>query len=63
MYNTYMENLINSDQITESDEIIYLKLFQERKFNRIRELFKKKYPYIYKQNEDVFLNVNVFKVK
>ena len=66
MYNTYMENLINSAEITESDEIMYLKLFQERKFNRIRELFKKIYPYIYKQNEDVILNVKnviLFKVK
>jgi len=62
-----MENLINSADITESDEIMYLKLFQERKFNRIRELFKKKYACaFYKQNEDVILNVKnviLFKVK
>lgn len=51
-----MEQLINSDKITESDGIMYLKLFQDRKFNRIRELIKKKYPSIYKQNEAVFFN-------
>lgn len=58
-----MEHLINSAEITESDEIMYLKLLQERKFNRIRELFKKKYPYIYKQNEDVFFNLIYLKLK
>ena len=42
---------------------MYLKLFQERKFNRIRELFKKKYACaFYKQNEAVFFNLIYLKL-